>query len=146
MCNILDLLQSISAPTVLAANYKPAKCFLKITLLSMTSSSAGVHIPPKIVHPTQHPHKNNQPFNTEKIIVAQEHFFTLHAVLAVTVRHRQIPDKVVMCQVKYVICPDINEQVNPGSKIWLPNVRSFLKPYCEHCACDSFAMVSSMQE
>ena len=38
-----------------------------------------------------------------------------------------------MCQVKYVICPDINEQVNPGSKIWLPNVRSFLKSYCEHC-------------
>ena len=38
-----------------------------------------------------------------------------------------------MCQVKYVICPDTNEQVNPGSKIWLPNVRSILKPYCEHC-------------
>ena len=37
-----------------------------------------------------------------------------------------------MCQVKYIICPDINEQVNPGSKIWLPNVRSILKPYCEH--------------
>ena len=36
-----------------------------------------------------------------------------------------------MCQVKYVICRDINEQVNPGSKIWLPNVRSILKPYCE---------------
>ena len=42
----------------------------------------------------------------------------------------QIPDKVAMCQVKYVICLDINEQVNPGSKIWLPNVRSILKPYC----------------
>ena len=42
----------------------------------------------------------------------------------------QIPDKVTMCQVKYVICPDINEQVNPGSKIWLPNVWSILKPYC----------------
>ena len=39
-----------------------------------------------------------------------------------------------MCQVKYVICPDINEQVNPGSKIWRPPyVRSILKPYCEHC-------------
>ena len=37
-----------------------------------------------------------------------------------------------MCQVKYVICPDINEQVNPGSKIWLPNVRAILKPYCKH--------------
>ena len=37
-----------------------------------------------------------------------------------------------MCRVKYVICPDINEQVNPGSKIWLPNVRLILKPYCEH--------------
>ena len=39
-----------------------------------------------------------------------------------------------MCQVKFVIFPDINEQVNPGSKIWLPNVRSILKPYCEHCS------------
>ena len=39
----------------------------------------------------------------------------------------QIPDKVAMCQVKYVICPDINEQVNPGSKTWLLNVRSTLK-------------------
>ena len=38
-----------------------------------------------------------------------------------------------MCQVKYVICPDINEQVNPGSKTWLLNVRSILKPYCEPC-------------
>ena len=37
-----------------------------------------------------------------------------------------------MCQDKYVICPDINKQVNPGSKIWPPNVRSILKPYCEH--------------
>ena len=36
-------------------------------------------------------------------------------------------------KVKYVICLDKNEQVNPGSKIWLPNVRSILKPYCEHC-------------
>ena len=36
-------------------------------------------------------------------------------------------------RVKYVICLDINEQVNPGSKIWLPNVRSFLKPYCGPC-------------
>ena len=25
-------------------------------------------------------------------------------------------------------------QVNPGSKIWLPNVWSILKPYCEPCA------------
>ena len=40
-----------------------------------------------------------------------------------------------MCQVKYVICLGINEQVNPGSKIWLPNVRSILKPYCEPCIC-----------
>ena len=46
----------------------------------------------------------------------------------------QIPDKVAMCQVKYVFCPDINEQVNPGSQIRLPNVRSILKPYCEHCS------------
>ena len=39
-----------------------------------------------------------------------------------------------MRQVKYVICLDINEQVNPGSKIWLPNVQSILKPYCEPCS------------
>ena len=39
-----------------------------------------------------------------------------------------------MCQVKYVICLGINEQVNPGSKMWLPNVRSLLKPYCEPCS------------
>ena len=56
-----------------------------------------------------------------------------YAVLAATVGHRTNSDKVAMCQVKYVICPDINEQVNPGSKIWLPNVRSILKLYCEHC-------------
>ena len=44
-----------------------------------------------------------------------------------------------MCQVKYVICPDINEQVNPGSKIWLPNVQSILKPYCEHWVAAPFS-------
>ena len=38
-------------------------------------------------------------------------------------------------QNKYVICLDINEQVNPGSKIWPTNVRSILKPYCEHYKC-----------
>ena len=37
-------------------------------------------------------------------------------------------------QIIYVNCPDINEQVNPGSNIWLPNVRSILKPYCVPCS------------
>ena len=31
-----------------------------------------------------------------------------------------------MCQIKYVICLDINEQVNPGSKIRVTNVPSIL--------------------
>ena len=38
---------------------------------------------------------------------------TAQSGLAVTVGHGQIPDKLAMCQVKYVICLGINGQVNP---------------------------------
>ena len=54
------------------------------------------------------------------------------AVLAVTVGHRTNSGQ--SCYVSGQICylSGHNEQVNPGSKTWLPNVRSILKPYCEH--------------
>ena len=61
---------------------------------------------------------------------------SVYGMLAVTVGHRTNSGQ------KYVICLGINEQVNPGSKIWLPNVRSILKPYweprhngCNHTPC-----------
>ena len=44
-----------------------------------------------------------------------------------------------MCLVKYAICPDTNEQVNPESKIWLPNIRSILKPIASRVDRDDLA-------
>ena len=38
----------------------------------------------------------------------------LNLHIAVTVINSRSSDKDAMCQVKYVICQDINEQVNPG--------------------------------
>ena len=49
--------------------------------------------------------------------------------LTVTVGHRTNSGQ--SCTVRCVICLDINEEVNSGSNIWLPNVQSILKAYCE---------------
>ena len=48
-----------------------------------------------------------------------------------------------MCQIKYVICLDINEQVNPGSKIRVTNVPSILllQAVFKHPQCQATGIV-----
>ena len=61
------------------------------------------------------------------VFTAKQQFGTMAGV-AVRVGHRTNSGQNWNMSGQYVICLDINEQVNPGSKIWLPNVRSILKP------------------